>query len=153
MKDMIDITLRLNKAKVLEGVAQTTSYTGKKMPEDDDAYERIFTTEEDQSMLSRFWDEAKNAVCQALKRELAEEREDDEGNYSVRLSLSNAFDEALKDSMERSLYSFFVMSITAKWYKFANKPEAADYATEAAGYLEDVKRKAYFKKRPKRPTY
>ncbi|MFT0204978.1 hypothetical protein ACMSFV_13305 [Bacteroides thetaiotaomicron] len=55
--------------------------------------------------------------------------------------------------MERSLFSFFVMNITAKWYTFTNKEEATGYATEAATYMEDVMRKAFFKKRPIRPTY
>lgn len=38
------------------------------------------------------------------------------------------------------------MNITAKWYTFTNKEEATGYATEAATYMEDVMRKAFFKK-------
>ena len=62
-------------------------------------------------------------------------------------------DKALTESMQRSLFSFFVMNITAKWYTFTNKEEATGYATEAATYMEDIMRKVFFKKRPTRPTY
>ena len=148
---MADIVLTVNKEKVYEEVAQTTSYTGAKM-DDEHAYERIFTTDEDKSMLERFWNESKNTVCNSLKKILLSEIEAS-GEYQLSLGVSSSFDEALTESMNRSLFSFFVMSITAKWYTFTNKEEATGYATEAATYMEDVMRKAFFKKRPIRPTY
>ncbi len=148
---MINITLTVNKEKVYEEVAQTTSYTGAKM-DDEHAYDRIFTTDEDKSMLERFWNECRNTVCNSMKKVLNLESETD-GVFSLALELSNSFDEALTASMQRSLFSFFVMNITAKWYTFTNKEEATGYATEAATYLEDIMRKAYFKKRPVRPKY
>ncbi len=148
---MIDITFTIDKKSVYEEVAQTTSYTGAKM-DDENAYDRIFTTDEDQSMLERFWSESKNTVCNTTKKLLTSESETD-GVFTLALQLSASFDEALTESMQRSLFSFFVMNITAKWYTFTNKQEATGYATEAATYLEDIMRKAYFKKKPIRPTY
>jgi len=148
---MIDITLTISKDKVYEEVSRTTSYTGAKM-DDEHAYDRIFTTDEDKSMLERFWNECRNTVCNSMKKVLTSESETD-GVFSLALELSNSFDEALTESMQRSLFSFFVMNITAKWYTFTNKEEATGYATEAATYLEDIMRKAYFKKRPVRPIY
>lgn len=148
---MIDITFTIDKKEVYEEVAQTTSYTGAKM-DDENAYDRIFTTYEDQSMLERFWNESKNTVCNTTKKLLTSETETD-GVFSLALQLSASFDKALTESIQRSLFSFFVMNITAKWYTFTNKKEATGYATEAATYLEDIMRKAYFKKKPMRPTY
>ena len=148
---MKNITLIVNKESVYEEIAQTTSYTGAKMS-DDSAYDLIFTTDEDKSMLERFWNESKNTVCNSLKKELIVEVEKD-GKYELSLGLSNSFDENLMESMQRSLFSFFVMNITSKWYTFTNKEEATPYAAEAATYMEDVMRKALFKKKPMRPTY
>lgn len=148
---MIEVTLTIDKESVYEEVAQTTSYTGAKM-DDEDAYERIFTTDDDKSMLERFWNESKNTIANSLKRILLNEQEMD-GTYSLQLGLSSSFDEALTDSMRRSLFSFFVMNITAKWYTFTNKQEATGYASEAATYIDDIMRKAFFKKKPSRPTY
>lgn len=148
---MIEVTLTIDKESVYEEVAQTTSYTGAKM-DDEDAYERIFTTDDDKSMLERFWNESKNTIANSLKRILLNEQETD-GTYSLQLGLSSSFDEALTDSMRRSLFSFFVMNITAKWYTFTNKQEATGYASEAATYIDDIMRKAFFRKKPSRPTY
>lgn len=147
----MDLTLTVNREEVYKEVAQTTSYTGAKM-DDEHAYDRIFTTDEDKTMLERFWNESKTTICNALKRVLESEAEAS-GDYRLSLALSNSFDEALTDSMQRSLFSFFVMNITAKWYTFTNKGEAAGYASEAATYLDDIKRKCFFKKKPTRPTY
>ncbi len=147
----MEITLKVNKETVYDEVAKTTEYTGAKM-DDEHAYEVISTTDEDKAMLERFWNECKNMICNSLKKALVSEVEA-EGEYSLTLGLSTAFDESLTESMQRSLFSFFVMNITAKWYTFANKSEATGYATEAATYIEDIMRKAFFKKKPTRPTY
>lgn len=147
----MEITLKVNKEAVYDEVAKTTEYTGAKM-DDEHAYEVISTTDEDKAMLERFWNECKNMICNSLKKVLVSEVEAD-GEYSLALGLSTAFDESLTESMQRSLFSFFVMNITAKWYTFANKSEATGYATEAATYIEDIMRKAFFKKKPTRPTY
>lgn len=147
----MNITLNIKKDAVYEEVAQTTSYTGAKM-DDEHAYERIFTTDEDKSILERFWNESKNTICNELKKVLCSETDID-GDYTLELGLSDAFNTTLIPSMESSLFSFFVMNITAKWYTFTNKGEATGYASEAATNMEDIKRKAFFKNKPIRPTY
>ena len=144
-------TLSVNKENVYNEVAKTTSYTGAKM-DDEAAYDRIFTTEGDKTMLERFWDESKNTICNSMKKFLVNEKESND-TYTLTLNLSASFDESLLESMERSLFSFFVMNITAKWYTLANKQAATDYAAGAATNVEDIMRKAFFKKKPKRPTY
>lgn len=149
---MIDIILTVNKEKVYEEVAKTTSYTGAKM-DDELAYDRIFTTDEDKSMLERFWCESKNTICNSLKKMLLDETEGTTVNTGFRWGCRIHSMKALKESMQRSLFSFFVMNVTAKWYTFTNKEEAAGYATEAATYMEDIMRKAFFKRKPMRPTY
>lgn len=149
---MKKLILSVNKADVYNEVAKTTSYTGAKMENDVTAYTRIFTTEEDKDILERFWNESKNSVAGDLKKLLNEEKEEN-GTYTLTLEVSSSFDDNLIASMQRSLFSFFVMSIVSKWYIFTNKKEAESYATSALGDMEDVMRKAYYKKRPTRPTY
>lgn len=151
---MVELTLTIEKKAVYDEVSQTTSYTGAKMEGDDgkEAYERIYTTDQDRSQLERFWNESCVAVCEALKRFLSAESNTAEG-FSVSLSLSSSYDTALTESMKKELFSFFVMNITAKWYTFTNKKEAGEYATAALAFLDGVKRKACYKKKPSRPTY
>ncbi len=148
----MEVILKVNKRCVYDEVAKTTEYTGDKMTGDETAYERIMLTDEDTEMINRFWNECKTIICNNLKKVLISETEA-EGEYLLVLGLSASFDKSLTESMERSLFSFFVMNIAAKWYTFANKGEATGYATEAATYIDDIKRKAFHKKRPTRPTY
>ena len=148
---MVELTIKISKEEVYEEVAQTTSYTGAKMENDEKAYDRIFTTEGDRSQLERFWNESCVAVCETLKEFIQEERNERDG-FTLFLSLSSSFDPALEPSMRKEMFSFFVMNIVCKWYVFTNKQEAGEFAVTAATMLEGVKRKAYHRKRPTRPT-
>ena len=66
----MNVILSISKSAVFNEVAQTTSYTGAKMDDDANAYERITTVDEDQSELKRFWDESRAEVAQAFIRML-----------------------------------------------------------------------------------
>lgn len=149
---MTEITITINKEAVYDEVAQTTSYAGTKMEgADSKTYDRIFTTESDRSQLERFWDESCVAVCEALKEFVREEKNEKEG-FTVFLGLSSSFEPSLKQAVRKELFSFFVTNIVCKWYVFTNKKEAGDFAAAAASMLEGVKRKAYHRRKPTRPT-
>ncbi len=151
---MITIALQINKSEVYEEVAKTTRYTGAKMVGDDTAYDRIFTTDEDKKMLERFWIESANGATEQLKPFLSELSDNSETNnaesYSIKLDMSSAFDTTLTGSIQTSLYSYFVMMIVSKWYKFTNKAEAESFATDASDAMDDVMRKLYWRKKPTR---
>lgn len=148
----MEITLKVDQQEVLQEVARTTSYTGAKMDDDANAYERITTVDEDQSELQRFWDESRAEVAQTFIRMLVSESMDAD-TYSLKLNVSASFDEALLPSMQLGLFSYFVQSIAAKWYVFTNKKEAGEYANVGKGLLDEVREKAFYKKKPTRPTY
>ena len=149
---MVEYQLKVNKENVYQEVSKTTSYTGKKMKDDPKAYDRIYATKFDREMLERFWNESKNTVCNSLKKFMVSEGESG-SEYVITLALSSSFDETLLESMNRSLFSFMVMNIAAKWYVFTNKEEAQSYSQNASSMLEDLMRKTFFKKKPQRPTY
>ena len=150
----MNIILSISKSAVFKEVGQTTSYTGAKMEADANAFERISTVDEDQPELGRFWDESRAEVAQAFIRMLVSEGMAEDGDtYQLELNVSVAFDNALLPGMELGLFSYFVQSITAKWYEFTNKKEAGDFATVGKSILDEVKEKAFFKKKPTRPTY
>lgn len=148
----MEITLKVDQQEVLQEVARTTSYTGAKMDDDANAYERITTVDEDAEELQRFWDESRAEVAQTFIRMLASERMDG-STYALELNVSASFDEALLPSMQLGLFSYFVQSIAAKWYVFTNKKEAGEYADVGKGILDEVREKAFYKKKPTRPTY
>ena len=148
----MEITLTIKQSEVFSEVAQTTSYTGAKMDDDANAYERISTVDEDQPELKRFWDESRAEVAQTFIRMLSSEGMDGD-NYNLVLNVSVSFDTALLPGMQLGLFSYFVQSITAKWYVYSSKKEAGDFADRGSAILEEVKEKAFFKKKPTRPTY
>lgn len=151
----MEIILSINKGDVMKEVAVTTAYTGGKMDNDEHAFNRISTVDEDESHLERFWEECRADLCQELIGLLSNEgmNPDSPSNYEVHLDVSKSFDSALLPSMKLSLFSYFVHGIAGKWYIYTNKAEAGGYADKAATQLDDIHRKAMYKKRPVRPTY
>lgn len=161
---MIDITIKAVKADVLNEVARTTAYEGKKAS-DEGAYERIFTTEEDRSMLQRFWDEAASAITESMKRFVTSvndsyntESVTEDGKtetvdvpaYVANLELSSSYDTALTPSVEKSLFSYFVNAIVSKWNNFVKKDGVERYESEASDNMTDIMSKLYYKKKPTR---
>lgn len=148
----MEITLTVSKRAVMKEVAQTTSYTGAKM-DDEGAFERISTTDENEPELNRFWDESRAEVAQFFIRMLSSEGMADDDTYQLVLNVSVSFDTALLPTMQLGLFSYFVQDIVSKWYVYTNKPEAAAFADRGSAILEEVKEKAFFKKRPERPVF
>ncbi len=160
---MIKITLRAVKSDVLNEVARTTAYEGKKAS-DEGAYERIFTTEEDRSMLQRFWDEAASAITESMKRFVTSvndsytESVTEDGKtetetvpaYVANLEVSSSYDTALTPSVEKSLFSYFVNAIVSKWNNFVKADGVARYEQEANDNMTDIMSKLFYKKKPTR---
>lgn len=171
----MEIRLTVDKGAVMREVAVTTAYTGGKMEGDENAFNRISTVDEDEKHLERFWEESRTDLCQELiglvkyegmsngpvEPDVPFTPKDDRGpvaesmrpRYELLLEVSRSFDTALLASMQLSLFSYFVHNIAAKWYIYTNKGEAGEYADKAATLLDDIHRKAVYKKRPVRPTY
>lgn len=148
----MEITLTINKPAVLTEVARTTSYTASKRVGDDEALDRIATVDEDQEELQRFWDESRAEVAKSFIRLLASEGMNGD-DYEVKLNVSGLFDMSLLPSMQLGLFSYFVQSITGKWYVYCNKEDAGAFADRGSALLQEVREKAFYKKRPTRPTY
>ena len=155
----IEISLKVSKALVYNEVAKTTAYTGAKAMKDDDtsAYDRIFTTDADRLALETFWSETANAATDSFKEFIlsvsshpASNGIDMSQDYEVSLMLSSSFDPTLRDSIESSLFSFFVASIVSKWFKYTNKDGIEDYQKTAAGMMLDIRNKIYYRKKPTR---
>lgn len=154
---MSTVTYTVNKANVYTEVAKTTSYSGVKKAADGSLYEQIFTTDQDRLMLERFWNEAANAATELFKPFLSSVSSTAQShgvdlakNYVVNIVPYASYDTSLNDSVQSSLFSYFVNFIVSRWFKFVNRDESEDYGAQAASMLEDVKSKIYYKKKPLR---
>lgn len=150
----MEITLKVKQSEILDEVARTTSYTGAKKDDDANAYERISTVDEDKEELMRFWYETRAVVAQTFIRLLKTEgMAEDNDTYELTLKVSTSFDTSLIEGMQNGLFSYFVQSITGKWYKYTNRGEVERYEADGKKTLEEVREKAYYKASPQRPTY
>lgn len=150
--DNMEITLTIERAAVLKEVANTTSYTGMKKTDDESAIERIPTVDEDEQMLLRFWNESRAEVAKFFIRILSSEGMN-EGNYELKLNVTEGFNMALVPSMELGLFSFFVNNITGLWYMYTNKEEAMAYIERGQALLEEVQEKGHYEKIHTRPMH
>ena len=142
------VNIEVKKSEVYEEVKKTSWYAGVKLG--DESYKIIAINDEDRVMLERFFEESKNlAINRLVKVFFKESVSEDNDTYTMHLKLPDAFNINLLPSIESSLLSFFALSILSKWFTFTNKPEAAQYGTDAVAMLEDVATKVRYKLRPK----
>ena len=145
---MITVQYTINKEKVLEEVARTSSYVGKTAVADGSAYEQVFTTDADRDLLDRYWREACGVVAEMLKPVVNSVWHGPD--YVVIVRLPSAYNQEFTGIINSDLFSFVVNTILSKWFMMTAKEEAATYATLAEGALNDAKAKVYFKKKPTR---
>ena len=125
----MEININVNKISVYDEVAKTTSYIGAKMGQEG-AYQRIFTTDEDRTMLERFWVETAATATEMLKEYAVMVNQNESGaydlenDYDVTLDMPSNYDNTQTSSINNSMYNFFVASILTKWFKIVNKEEA-----------------------------
>lgn len=150
---MKTITITIGQSDVYKEVAKATDYTGSKLIDGDDkARDRILAVDDDFKELGRFWDETIAAMEEFLKSLLVKSSKNDSKNYELELEVSASWDDALKDSVQATLRSYFISSIIGKWFNFANKGESNEYLVNAASLLVDAERMLYARKRPALPT-
>lgn len=148
------------KSSVFSEVGRLTNYGGSKKDGDERAFERIATTGSDDNMLEQFWRAACDGVTEAMKRFIIEIKTEKsktvEGEtvttagWYATLEVSKSYDETLTDSINTNVFNYIVLSIVSRWYKMTNGDEAADYAAEAVGQLDEALSKLFYKKKPTR---
>ena len=148
---MADFTLTIKKNDIYEEVAKTTAYIGKKATVEDgkSAFDQIFVTEADLSMIERFFNESLDALRNVLKRFISGGSGVD-GTINWELEMPGRFDGNLLDSINSSANSFLVNSIIGKWCEIVANEKVKGYADNAASLLLDIKDKAFYKKKPTR---
>ena len=147
----MQITIAINKDNIYEQIAQNTSWIGAKSAEAG-AYDRIFTTDEDKELLELYWTESKDTLLSEIKS-LVDSNSETNNIFTLTLNVSSRFKVALLSSIQSGIESYFENIIIAKWFNISYKTDVQSYATDAATYLDDVKKKLYYKDKPRRPSY
>ena len=148
---MADFTLTITKSEIYEEVAKTTAYIGakNKMEDGKSAFDQVFVTDADLTMIERFFNESLDALRNVLKRFISG-GSGVGGTITLQLEMPSRFDDNLLESIKSSAKSFLVNSIIGKWCEITANDKVKEYADNAAALLLDIKEKAFFKKKPKR---
>ena len=148
---MANLTLTIEKSDIDEEVAKTTAYIGAKNKLEDgkSAFDQVFVTDADLTMIERFFNESLDALRNVLKRFISDVSVVD-GTITWKLEMPSRFDDNLLRSINSSVNSFLVNSIIGKWCEITANDKVKEYADNAAALLLDIKEKAFFKKKPTR---
>lgn len=148
---MANFTLTITKSDIYEEVAKTTAYIGAKNKLEDgkSAFDQVFVTDADLTMIERFFNESLDALRNVLKRFISGGSGVD-GTITWQLEMPNRFDDNLLESINSSANSFLVNSIIWKWCGITANDKVKEYADNAAALLLDIKEKAFFKNKPTR---
>ena len=148
---MADLVITIKRSDVYEEVAKTTAYIGAKNKLEDgkSAFDQVFVTDADLTMIERFFNESMDALRNVLKRFISGGSGVD-GTITWQLEMPSRFDDNLLESIKSSANSFLVNSIIGKWCEIAANDKVKVYADNAAALLLDIKEKAFFKKKPTR---
>ncbi|MGZ7897751.1 hypothetical protein, partial [Haemophilus sp. SZY H54] len=141
---MANFTLTITKSDIYEEVAKTTAYIGAKNKLEDgkSAFDQVFVTDADLTMIERFFNESLDALINVLKRFISGGSGVD-GTITWQLEMPNRFDDNLLESINSSANSFLVNSIIGKWCGITANDKVKEYADNAAALLLDIKEKAF----------
>ena len=148
---MANFTLTITKSDIYEEVAKTTAYIGAKNKLEDgkSAFDQVFVTDADLTMIERFFNESLDALRNVLKRFISG-GSGVGGTITWQLEMPSRFDDNILESINSSANSFLVNSIIGKWCEITANDKVKEYADNAAALLLDIKDKAFFKKKPTR---
>lgn len=148
---MANFTLTITKSEIYEEVAKTTAYIGAKNKLEDgkSAFDQVFVTDADLTMIDRFFNESLDSLINVLKRFISGVSVADV-TITWQLEMPSRFDDNLLESIKSSANSFLVNSIIGKWCEITANDKVKEYADNAAALLLDIKDKAFFKKKPTR---
>lgn len=148
---MANFTLTITKSNIYEEVAKTTAYIGAKNKLEDgkSAFDQVFVTDADLTMIDRFFNESLDSLRNVLKRFISGVSVADV-TITWQLEMPSRFDDNLLESVKSSANSFLVNSIIGKWCEITANDKVKEYADNAAALLLDIKDKAFFKKKPTR---
>ena len=148
---MAYLVITIKRSDVYEEVAKTTAYIGAKNKLEDgkSAFDQVFVTDADLTMIERFFNESMDALRNVLKRFISDVSGVD-GTITWQLEMPSRFDDNLLSSINSSVNSFLVNSIIGKWCEITANDKVKEYADNAAALLLDIKEKAFFKKKPTR---
>jgi hypothetical protein len=157
----MEVKFDIAKSAVMNEVAKQTSYIGMKITTADgsNAYDQVFTTNDDYAMLEKYWRESVNATTGNLRKFIKTVSDTPPASsvdatevFSIVLNMPNRYDVSQTGTIQSAMFNYFVNSITSKWLGIAYKSDAEYYEKYASANMIEILNKIFYKKPAQRTT-
>lgn len=146
---MNQLIINIPKDGIFTEVSLASSYAGAKAGDDENAFARVSTVEEDSELLERFWYDTCGEVADRLKSFTVDSEFTGLG-FSITLELSAAYDTAMTPSVEREIFSSIATGVTSRWFRFTKPEISEEWSQRSSELLSRVFAKLCHRKAPRR---
>lgn len=147
------LSISITRSEVYEEVYKITGYKGKKESLDGTAYEVIAGIDENDDILTRYFDEACASVVDALKRYVGASPTINSTGCSMTFEMPANWDENIGSSVKDSVVDYFIAHICYKWMRLVNHSDEQKYAADAETDMMEIRKKMAHSKKPSRNMY
>lgn len=144
MKNLI-ISIALS--SIIDDVSLNSAYAGAKSNDDGSLFSRVATISDDRTLLSKFLTETCGMVTDRLK-EFIVSSSLDSSNFSLKLEISNAFDESLAPFIKDDIHSAIVSGVIYRWFRFTFPDRAEEWKNQSVCLLSSALSKLCQRRKP-----
>ena len=153
--NMNKATIRIDKDSIFEQIAKKTSYIGSKM-KDEDAYDNIFTTDEDQEFFEEHFELAHAECVEMLfpyaMKEITDSEEVKDDGYSIVITVPKEMSQTTVSLVERQINEYIVSRLIAEWMMVCNIDSHSYWLERYTSIRKQINRTLLSRMKPLRRT-
>lgn len=146
----MELEISITQEEVFLEVSKQTDYIGTKMTGDEDARDRIATTDADAALLRSYWAEAVDELVGKCGRLVVNQPAPDATTLTLRLSMPSNWDTAKGANLRSMMARYIAKYVIQAWDKLSNKKEAEAHNKDALTLLEGINCMIHATRRPRR---
>lgn len=153
--NMNKATIRIDKDSIFEQIAKKTSYIGSKM-KDEDAYDNIFTTDEDKEFFEEHFELAHAECVEMLfpyaMKEITDSEEVQDDGYSIVITVPKEMSQTTVSLVERQINEYIVSRLIAEWMMVCNIDSHSYWLERYTSIRKQINRTLLSRMKPLRRT-
>ena len=153
--NMNKATIKIDKDSIFEQIAKKTSYIGSKM-KDEDAYDNIFTTDEDKEFFEEHFELAHAECVEMLfpyaKKEITDSEEVQDDGYSIVITVPKEMSQTTVSLVERQINEYIVSRLIAEWMMVCNIDSHSYWLERYTSIRKQINRTLLSRMKPLRRT-
>ncbi len=153
--NMNKATIKIDKDSIFEQIAKKTSYIGSKM-KDEDAYDNIFTTDEDKEFFEEHFELAHAECVEMLfpyaMKEITDSEEVKDDGYSIVITVPKEMSQTTVSLVERQINEYIVSRLIAEWMMVCNIDSHSYWLERYTSIRKQINRTLLSRMKPLRRT-